>query len=439
MTLMVSLGVCSVGGRAQQASRVGDSSTANPPTARDPYARYVTPGWCEAAAARADTLYWRDKRPDTVVYAPLTDSVPASVRETARTCGARFTVATTPVSELLPLVQLSLWAGLDERAREAAAHLLAAQAQATPTQRGWILQLLVQEFLEAKPTRLTDAKRYLAQLDALGAPAGEWRAITHMHMGDLLASLGDIPGADTEYHLGIVGANQMSKDDRMNSLDHLEELYSHATEMVSAERGGAATLAFLDSAYHALAPLRPAGEIDGLFRYLNGVYRLVGTQGPRLTASHWYTTDSDTVRPRPGRVSLIVWGTPDCGASCYGQYAVIRRVAAKYGSALQTTIVTGTGGFYRNHAMPTPAAESDSTKHYFLDFLNLPVGIAVNEVSFSFRADGRRVDQETKDSRNYDPRPYAAVVGADGIIRFMVKVGPAQEKILDRMIAASQK
>lgn len=408
------------------------------------YARYVTPGWCVAAAGRTDSLFWRDRRPDTVVYAPLTDSVPTPVRDVARTCAARFTVAATPVSELLSLVQLSLWAGLDTQARAAADRLIAAQSKETLTQRGWIVSLVAQSFLDAQPTRLTDAKRYLAQLDAIGAPAGQWRAITHLQLAALLTGLGDVPGAATEYRVAIGGADQMSQADRMNHLDFLLDLYRSAAEIVGAAHGGPAALRFVDSAQRTLAELRPPGSpeasmIETWAQGLVGLYRLYGTRGPRLTASHWYTTDGDTIRPRPGVVSLIVFGNPNFGGLHYPQYATIRRLEAKYGSALQTTILTGTVGFYRNHAMPSPAAESDSTGHYFLDFLKLPVGVAASDVAFSFRDDGRRVNQATENIRNYERGLSTIVVGADGVIRLAVELDPTREKLVDQVIAASRK
>jgi len=50
----------------------------------DVFARYVTPGQCEQAAFRLQRQYWRDKRPDTVVYRPMGDTVPAPVVRAAR-------------------------------------------------------------------------------------------------------------------------------------------------------------------------------------------------------------------------------------------------------------------------------------------------------------------------------------------------------------------
>lgn len=417
---------------------------AQQPASTDPYAHYVTPGWCEAAAERMDKLYWRDKRPDTVTFAPLTDSVPAPVKDSARVCAARFAVATTPVRELLPLVQLSLWAGLDTQARAAADRLIAAQATETPTARGWIVRLVAESFLDAKPTRLADGRRYLAQLDSLGAPAGEWRVMAHTHLGELRLSLGDLPGANAEYRAAIVGADQMSKTDRMNNLDRLVDMYSAATEVLGAESGGPAAIQFADSALRTVSSLRPAGSPDAMgltmqFRQLEGLYQLYGSKAPLLTASRWYTAHGDTVRPWPGVASLIVFGSPNCGGHCYPRYATIRRLEAKYGTALQTTMVTETGGYYHNHLTTTLSAEADSTRHYFMDFLELPTGIAVSDVAFSFGPDGRRVNQAPENIRNYSRGPNAVLVGRDGTIKLAVTLGPEREHLIEDVISAGQK
>jgi hypothetical protein len=409
-----------------------------------PYVRYVTPGWCAAAVERMGQLYWRDKRSDTVVYAPLTDSVPTPARDSAAACSARFTVANTPERELLALVQLELALGRADQARAAADRLIAAQAKETATQRGWIVRLVAESFVDAKPALLTDGKRYLAALDSIGAPAATWRVMAHMRFGEFAFSVGDVPAATAEYDAAIAASKQMSLDERKNNLRLLMNLYAMASEVTGAAQGGTAALQLVATAQTELMQLRPAGSRDAQgilmqIRRLEALYKMYGSKAPQLTASHWYVVKGDTVRPRAGVTSLIYLGNANCGGICYPSYATIRRLQAKYGDALETTVITGTAGYYRNHPTPGMAAESDSVGHYFNDFLKLPAGVAASEVEFSFRPDGRRANRAPENFRNYSRGPSAALVAPDGTIKLMVDIGPRREKLVDDAIAAMQK
>lgn len=402
------------------------------------YTRYVTPGWCQASVARLSTIYWRDKRPDTVVYAPLTDSVPTPVKQAVAACAARFTPENTPEPELVALVQVELTLGRDAQAHAAAERLVSLHANDAPEKRGWALLLIARSFLDAKPARLTEGRQYLARLDSLGAPAAELRVLGHVAYGEFAMSRGALPEAAAEYDAAIVAGKAMKSEEQTNRIGMLYMMYDSASEVVALHRGAPAALALIEDAKAKLVPLRPAGVpgfVGNDLQALARLYTAYGQDAATLRPSHWYVASGDTVRPTPGVASLFVLGDANCGALCYRQYATIRRLQATYGSKLQTTMITGTSGFFMNNLVASPTAESDSTGRYFHDFLKLPAGVAASEIGFSRKIDGRRNPKPSVDQANYGRGRDAVLIGQDGKIKAIVNLGPTREKLVADLIA----
>jgi hypothetical protein len=197
----------------------------------------------------------------------------------------------------------------------------------------------------------------------------------------------------------------------------------------------------VEDAKGELVPLRPTGTPGFVGRELEGLTRLYGWYGKKaetLRPSHWYVANGDTLRPKPGTASLVLLGTPNCGGQCYSQYAAIRRLEARYGAALNTTIVTGTEGYFLNNLTPNPSAESDSAGKYFIDFLKLPVGIAASEISFTREVDGRRNVHPSADQEHYDKGRNAVLVGSDGLIKAIVTFGLTRERLVSDLVAADR-
>lgn len=406
------------------------------------YERYVTPGWCEAALTRLNTIYWRDKRSDTVTYAPLTDSIPTPVKQTLASCASRFTVQNTPEHELVALVQLDLTLGRDDQARAAADRLIAMHASDAADKRGWVILLVAQSFLDAKPARLDDGRRYLARLDSLSGLAGEVRMLGHVHYGEFAVRTGALANAYSEYQTAIAASKAMSRDERTNRIDAVYMMYDSASEVTALYRGAPEALRMIESANSELVPLRPEGtpgSVGAPLQALTRLYGLYGKKAEPLRPSHWYAINGDTIRPKFGVASLVVFGNPNCGGLCYSEYAAIRRLHAKYGTALNTTIVTGTEGYYLNNLVSPPSAESDSAGKYFLDFLKLPVAIAASEITFTRKIDGRRNPRPSIDQQNYEKGRNAVLVGSDGSIKAIVNFGLTRERLISDLIAEDQK
>lgn len=460
--------------------------------ASDPYARYVRPGQCAQMASRLKDLYWRDKREDTVVYAPATDSVPAPALQAARACAARFSVANVPEGDLLGLIQLYLWTRQDDLAHSATDRLLKLQASQPALQRGWTLYLIMSSYLDARPARLTEARQYLAQLDALGAPAADWRMWAYTESARYEMSINDVQTSYADGAAALAASKQMAKNDRIDRAYEILDGYTAWGEPTALKSGGHAAVHLFDTAATDLLPLRAPGtagsgesssaadasggmvlqgaggqvvimnpggggmtimsggaqgggdanadqmQLRQAIRARQVAYTIVDTTGPTLNPSHWYNRGTDTTpRPKAGMVSLIVSVNAGCGARCYPTYSSLRRLYNKYHSAgLQIVLVSLTSGYFRNQPMANPADEAEKVRYYYLDFLKLPDVMGVDETEFSFRAeDHKRMNVAPSAQRAYFRGRNSAVVGKDGKVKMVANLAPNREDAVSAVIA----
>jgi hypothetical protein len=383
--------------------------------------------------------YWRSRRPDTVRYAPATDSIPAVAVKAARACASRFSIAHARERELLDLAQLYLLGQQDSLAQAAVDRLLATQASEPTVQRGWTLQLIANTYLEAHPSRLTQARKYLQQLDHLGAAASTWRLFAHTAFAKYAMSLNDLPTAIAEAKAALAAGNQMNDDDRMDWVYALYAAYSALADPTTTQTGHPVP-AIIDTMRAQLLSLRPAGSpeqarLKSMIDNMEQLYSLFGKKAEPLVGSHWYNTNGDTsARPKPGVVSLIVFVNSACGGYCYPTYATLHRVYDKYASrGVRFILVTSTNGYFRNKLQP-PSQEADSAIKYFANFLKLPGVIVANETEYTHKPDGRRVNTPTENQKHYYRGRNTILVDKTGVIRLVVNTSPEREATLDAAI-----
>ena len=408
------------------------------PRPSDPFVRYTTPGQCEQATYRLMNLYWRDKRPDTLVYAPGTDSLPAPVLAAGRACASRFSVAGVPERDLVDLAQLYILTQQDDLAQAAIDRLLRAQASLPAGQRGWTHYLLGRTLLGARPTRMDAARRHLQQLDALGAPAALYRMLAHTQFADYALTVNDRTTAISEARAALSAGKQMSRTDQLDYVFSTLDAYAELVPPVALERGAAAARALVDTASTALVPLRPPGsqelaQLRARISALRAPYVLLGTKAPKIEANWWYNAGGDTTRPRAGKATIVVFAGP---GGAFEMQAVVRRLSARYASrGLDVIVATSTRGYFRSQPMPSAAEEAALTGKYFSEHLKLPAAVAVQETPFSFRpTDGRRLNQQTSNNRNFFRGPSAVLIGADGVVRLVANLSPQMEQVWNSVI-----
>jgi hypothetical protein len=215
----------------------------------------MRPGQCVGAGQRLLAFYWRDKRVDTVRYAPETDSIPAPVARAIRACATRFSEATTAPRELIDLFNLQLWLGDIATARALEAKVMAAQRARSPVEQGWMLYRIFRMYLRAKPARVADATRVLAQLEAMNLPVAPWRVLAHGDMIDYDLGVNKVAEAVGHGRAAVVANRAMPRNDRADRVLEMWETWKSYAEATSVQSGGPAAVRLLDTASADLVPL----------------------------------------------------------------------------------------------------------------------------------------------------------------------------------------
>jgi hypothetical protein len=297
-----------------------------------------------------------------------------------------------------------------------------------------MLQLVSTSFLDARPTDMTDARKYLTQLDALGTPAALWRLLAHTDFAEHAMTLNDIGTAVSDARTAVAAAEQMDQSDRIDWVYPVLFAYQTLAEPLAIQSSGPTALALFDTVATTLLPLRPRGSrewkrLQTNIEHARSPYSLFGTDAKTLTATHWYNLQGDSApRPRQGRVSLLVFVDASCGGRCYPTYATIRRLRAKYAkTGLDVIFLASTHQYFRNHPMPMANVESDSTASYFVNFLQFPVPLAMEETQFKRIPDGRMRGAETANEKAYDRGRNAVLVNAQGTVVLVDSLKPNRE------------
>lgn len=410
------------------------------------YQRYRTPGTCVAAANRMHARYWRDKRADTVLYVPATDSVPTPVREMVRACAERFTLATVPVDQLIPLAQLRLVLGDDAGAADAIARLLATPGARDASARAWLLQLTIRALLDAKPMRLDLARRYLAQLDSLGAGAASSRFMAHWYWGTYAWEAGRLADAESAVNASFSAFNELHKPEQINLIDSIEGEYFLKAQIVGARRGGPAALALLDTAERVVSSLMPpdapwAYFMRGFFRQVmstqRGFYAPIGRAASPISGDKWFATGGDTVFPKRGRVTLVVLVSQ---YTSFRTFATLKRLRSQYAArGLDIVCIAATEAYFRSALMPSPDEEVPELHSWYIDFIHAPATFAIQVGQLRELPDGRKELMPSTNQQHYAFGLSGVVVGKAGTIEMVLEVSPVNEAMLSQFIDAELK
>jgi len=400
--------------------------------AGDPYARYATPWECSSVAPRADRRFWRPRRPDTAAATPLGAVRQAASVAAARACVARFTVDGVAERDLLGLGAAALAAGMDARADSAFQRLLRVPAPAE--QRAWWLASIVDTYTDASPARIADARRYLAQLDAMGAAGAAGRLLANLSLAQA-ARRADSVDALQSFITGALAASRAIAGEARQARAHEAAAAFYQEAYLGMRRGdGAAAVAALERGQAELTPIRPGAVIG--FPYAIETYRTLGRPAPVLRAARWMPDSAGGAHPTPGVPELLIFGQ-GCGGDCYPGYTVLRRVRAATERPLDVVLMLRTVGSWRD-ALLAPDDEIEQMRRYFLDERRLPVAVGVWRTEYRRIADGRLRVVEAPNERAYRPSsppilPAFLVDGA-GRLRFITHLTPADEAAVANVV-----
>ncbi|HXE57157.1 MAG TPA: hypothetical protein VNK43_04090 [Gemmatimonadales bacterium] len=443
-------------------------------------AAYASVEECQAAVSRVrstlatqealTTGHWRD----TIAFAPaeLTSPPPPPVTATARGCLTRFAAAdSVPLTEFDYLVPLYLAAGWRDRLRTLVERRLAAIPPKAEGELAAVIDTLVSMYLaqgawsgygHAPQFALTEevVTRYLPRVSdrvrrlkvyfrVMHANAADWvmdtAAIRRLAAPALpvLDSLTERERARLEEEFGLAG----------NGDNFAERVYA----LLNVTTG---KWAFLDALRRSTAEFvklkrdnwaRATGQPPET--YLLGMP--IGERAPELRGDIWLGRSDSAPRPRPGRVSLVVFiANPDCLGpvvsdrmmydSCAENLVPLRRLAQRF-PALEVTLVAQSRGYFAYlKDSVTPAREAELTKRW-LEAYGVHAALVMTATDF-WRLpdpDGRRIDRDAPNRVNYSfgkswadgaKNRRAFLVDQDGIVVHVRDINRYSEEEFGEMI-----
>jgi hypothetical protein len=396
------------------------------PTPAD-VAHYATPGLCWAAAVYTSVVQRRTDAAQSVLdtirqTAPTRDTLPAAAVAVAQACLRHFTVAGTPVPQLVDLFTAALQAGEDSLARAVVGRQLALAA--TPAARRAVQLDAIQAYLAAEPARVAAAESVVAQVDAAGAPAT--RLAAHERLLAFARSTYDTTRMRQEAEriiaagqAGPFAAIQYHYEPLINAYDALMAIafVAHPDSMPALAARAQhdlqrfppgkdfpdsvvqATLAYMTdyktmSVQQLLAQLTPMPPEE---------QSAVNTVPAPLQATYWYPRPAHWP-PGDGPLSLVVYANHgtcvgpfhvgenygDCGAAVRGISGnetsrqvkfvdIVARLAARFSQrGLSITVVAETWPGASLGLLPdATTANAEAIRWYYQDYLKLPVTVAV--------------------------------------------------------------
>jgi len=347
------------------------------------YTRYDTPGACYQAVVALQRLSARTGVLDTMSFTTAHDTLPVVARQAALRCGAAFTVQSTAPRDLRDLYRLSLAMGRDDQARA----VLERAMSLAPTvpEKGQFLWHAVADNLGATPCLIARVDSILRRLDALGPAAHLARMFAHRARLEYAWATFDRPVIRREIE-AIYAVLPLFDTDELDTWPTVGALYDAAVAVTQYDSGPRVLAPLLDRIRPYAVRIHRGRESAVLASYALGIewrVKLSELTIPPLTGGTWFPTSGANHYPVAGRPLLVVSVDHSCGARCHPAYAEIARLRQRYAaSGLDVVLVSGTSGFMQGAGVQTPAQETESIRHYFLDYLHLDVALRVTETSF---------------------------------------------------------
>jgi hypothetical protein len=379
------------------------------------YDRYETPAACVAAARLETRLIWRVYRArDTLPYDPEHDTIPTRATLAARRCAAVAPAETVP-RDLRSRMQLQLILGDDSAASATVARRMADAS--SDRARAGVWSDAVHDYLMARPMRLAAAQAAARALDRIGHSAYRERADAHVMLGSHALQSFDTAAMRRESDALLALAAMLSPAERDEIASAVSYAYAPLAFRYWQFRDPAHVPTLLREFRAAAKRLRggrvmPPPMEDAVAQLRARFAVPVDT----LTGAFWYNAGPSSRRPKVGVVSLYVFAQDYAGDDAGARaplYAMIRRLHAKYGAALDIVMLAKTSGYFRDTRLSTPADEADAARRYFLDYLELPVTVMMDIAPVTKLPDGRRVVGAVAFERQFPGAP-AVVIGRDG-------------------------
>jgi len=345
---------------------------------------------------------------------------------------------------LLRLGDAYLAAGQDSQADSAFATLANSVRTAATPVKAWTLYQIAATYVVATRSRFSRAVAYESELDALGVGAAYERMKAHTVVATAARMRDSASLQDQELRAAMTAWHALAGDARKDAAIDGVWIYKAMADLDVRKGDGAGAVTLLNEAHQDLTTLRPYAA--NLIKYLMPLYTPVGQSAPSIRATQWLNVaGKGTVHPAPGRPTLLIFGFASSGNKSYLGYAVLRRLAAQYTArGLDITLVTRTEGYYRDVLI---SADSEMSKigDYYMNFLNLPVTVAIwkTDIGFRPRGDGHIQINSNPNEEAYQPQdehtPFGHplpcyLIDKRGTIRYVGWVRPEDEAELSHLI-----
>lgn len=422
-------------------------SDSSPVYAAPMYSRYREIGQCLAATLRRTSHYWRDKRPDTLVYDPLHTEPLPHIRDSARVCTAQLpTNQVLSDDALIPALKLALITGESSRIMDITNTIRARIRTIPKAIAAQVLRNMVQSYLDAHPACPDSALAYARLLDSLGPSVAIEQLSAYGVIAKFAYTVGDVAlsTAMAKETMGFMRASRMSVDDRLDWADPLLESYWLGAKAAALDLRDPQPQRDLDSAmflFQTELPRANQGAIRSRVLGWQNAYRNLGQVAPPIRGQYWFNTDGDTAAfPRRGVVTFVYASRMPAGIDQYPVFSILRRLGKKFaGQKFQIVLLSFTQGRVYNHLVPNEDHEAESIRRYFLEFLKVPATLAIERSRFSTMESGLRNMAPLVNSRFYAMGPVfdATVIGKDGRVVYLESFSEKTELALEAAIQAA--
>ena len=420
------------------------------------YGKY-TPDLCRSAIRSAEYRARRSLMLTQVLdtlHSTARDTTGAGVGATiARSCAMRFVNAATTVQERFALLDLALAAQQDSLVRAVITQRLAATS--TPSVGDALTLNAMDLYLTVLPTRLAGAEWLAARLDSLGTAHQIPRIRAHLKLMRVRAlgresddelrealTLLDLgrEASDSDFYrleptraqlyglnaktgllqrvwMYVLGEYQLRRPADIHTLlerYQREYLWRQINRpenrtLIASPRG--CTKPSNESAQQwDCYPVSDSTLSDSLLQIRIGTnFSLPSASDPPFVpvADYWFPIQKGTpLAFTPGKISLLI---NEIGAALYdGEYRVllgsgspilgyVRRLIARYGTALDVTVIVQAHGHTIADGAATPTQEAERARWFFQDLNKIPVNVAVQVTQYTHRPtpDNRKVQADT--------------------------------------------
>ncbi len=387
------------------------------------YERYNLPVQCYFTAMRGISRYRRNLRTDTMLVSRTQDTVPSDVKEVVKSCMEKFDMNKLPPQYVIGAYAASVYQGDYEKAN-----------------------LAFQKFLKDYPQNDSSQKRRKALMVSKAGKTEMWvnpDAVKRLlERGKIAEDLGMPLYADPyEYILeiakdllmpdvGIDGARRYVSawtkwtNEEIMDWGDPRRSFNAMIEFSAWKNGLEASKQMVHNEFVPMLHARTGGgpekkkAVEDMFSSSLRWLEPIGTAPPML-ARYWFdSTGKITDRvPKPGRVTLVFPSEPELGGNDYYRIHLLREMHKKFhDKGLDIVILTRLKGHFRLQIIDSKEEELELLRKYYLEHLNLPVTLAVDDVRFSKRFDGARMPEEIPWRRTW-PTLYVnkgLIVGRDG-------------------------